>query len=75
VQLLGRTSTTRSRSLVWRADSVEQLIAGGVRTSKLDPFKPYLHQRLSAGARNGTALHAEIAKQGYTGSYPPWSDM
>ena len=53
-----------------RADSVEQLIAGGVRVSKLDPFKPYLHQRLSAGARNATALHAEIVEQGYTGSYP-----
>jgi len=52
-----------------RADSVEQLVAGGVRTSKLDPFKPYLHQRLTAGARNGTALHAEIVEQGYTGSY------
>ncbi len=52
-----------------RADSVEQLIAGGVRTSKLDPFKPYLHQRLTAGARNATALHAEIAERGYTGSY------
>ncbi len=43
-----------------RADSVEQLVAGGVRTSKLDPFKPYLHRRLLAGARNATALHAEI---------------
>ncbi|MET3808737.1 transposase [Nakamurella sp. UYEF19] len=52
-----------------RADSVEQLIAGGVRISKLDPFKPYLHQRLTAGARNATALHAEIANRGYTGSY------
>jgi len=53
-----------------RADSVEQLIAGGVRVSKLDPFKPYLHQRLSAGARNAAALHAEIVNRGYTGSYP-----
>jgi len=52
-----------------QADSVEQLIAGGVRTSKLDPFKPYLQERLMAGARNATALHAEIAKQGYNGSY------
>ncbi len=52
------------------ADSVEQLVAGGVRTSKLDPFKPYLHQRLTAGVRNATALHAEIVEQGYTGSYP-----
>ncbi len=52
------------------AQGVEQLVAGGVRTSKLDPFKPYLHQRLTAGVRNATALHAEIIKQGYTGSYP-----
>jgi hypothetical protein len=52
-----------------RADSVEQLIAGGVRASKLDPFKPFLHQRLSAGARNASALHAEIINRGYTGSY------
>ena len=47
-----------------------QLVAGGVRTSKLDPFKPYLHQRLTARVRNATALHAEIVAQGYTGSYP-----
>jgi len=52
-----------------RADSVEQLVAGGVRTSKLDPFKTYLHQRLTAGARNATELHAEILERGYTGSY------
>ena len=53
-----------------RADSVEQLIAGGVRVSRLDPFKLYLHQRLSADARNAAALHAEIVNRGYTGSYP-----
>ena len=53
-----------------RADNVVELVAGGVRTSKLDPFKPYLHQRLAAGVRNATALHAEIAEQGYTGGYP-----
>ncbi len=52
-----------------RADSVEQLVAGGVRVSKLDPFKPYLHRRVSAGVRSATALHAEIGQQGYTGSY------
>jgi len=50
------------------ADSVEQLAASGVRASNLDPFKPYLHQRLTAGIRSGTALHAEIVEQGYTGS-------
>ena len=52
-----------------RADNAEQLVAGGVRTSKLDPFKPYLRQRLAAGGRNATALSAEIVAQGYTGSY------
>jgi len=52
-----------------RADSIEQLVAGGVRASKLDPFKPYLHQRLTTSVRSATALHAEIVKQGYTGSY------
>jgi len=52
-----------------RADRVEQLVAGGVRVSKLDPFKPYLHQRLTAGVRGATALYAELAEQGYTGSY------
>jgi len=52
-----------------RADGFEQLVAGGVRASKLDPFKPYLHQRLTAGVRSAAALHAEIVEQGYTGSY------
>ncbi len=66
-RLLGVNFKTVRRYL--RADSVEQLVAGGVRTSKLDPFKPYLHHRLLAGARNATALHAEIVEQGYTGSY------
>ncbi len=46
---LGLDFQTARRYL--RADSVEQLVAGGVRASKLDPFKPYLHQRLTAGAR------------------------
>jgi hypothetical protein len=45
------------------------MLTGGIRTSLLDDFKPYLHDRLAAGARNVTALHAEIAAQGYTGSY------
>ncbi len=49
-----------------RVDSVEQFVAGGVRTSKLDPFKPYLHQRLKAAVRGATAPHAEIVEQGYT---------
>ncbi len=67
VRRLGLNFKTVRRYL--RADSVEQLVAGGVRASKLDPFKPYLHQRFTAGARGETALPAEIVQQGYTGSY------
>jgi transposase len=52
-----------------RADSVETLLAGGVRVSVLDSFKPYLHERLADGVRNATVLHREIAEQGYTGGY------
>ena len=35
------------------------------RRSKLDPYKEYLHQRWSEGARNVTHLVAELQKQGY----------
>ncbi|HEY6408785.1 MAG TPA: transposase, partial [Ktedonobacteraceae bacterium] len=38
------------------------------RRSKLDPYKDYLHQRWSEGARNVTHLVAELRKQGYHGS-------
>ena len=38
------------------------------RRSKLDPYKEYLHQRWSEGARNVTHLVAELQKQGYRGS-------
>ncbi len=58
-----------------RADSVEPLIAGGMRISKLDPFKPYLHQRLSAGARNAAALHAEIINGATPAATPLWNDI
>jgi transposase len=52
-----------------RADSVETLLVGGVRSSVLDSFKPYLHDRLADGMRNATVLHTEIAERGYTGGY------
>jgi transposase len=39
------------------------------RPSKLDPFKPYLQQRMAAGVWNATVLLEEIGQQGYTGSY------
>ena len=39
------------------------------RASKLDAFKPYLHQRLSERATSATTLYAEITRLGYRGSY------
>jgi len=52
-----------------RAASVDVLVAGGVQVSVLDPFKPYLNDRLANGERNATLLLAEITGQGYTGGY------
>jgi len=49
-----------------RAGSVDALLAGGVRVSVLDSFKPYLHDRLANSVRNATVLHREITERGYT---------
>jgi hypothetical protein len=52
-----------------RADSLDSLLAGGVRSSVLDPFKPYLHEQLATGQGNTTVLLGEIVERGYTGGY------
>jgi len=52
-----------------RAGSVDTLLAGGVRASVLDSFKPYLHEQLANGVRNATVLQCEIVEQGCTGGY------
>jgi len=52
-----------------RAGSVDSLLAGGVRVSVLDSFKPYLNERMAEGQRNATVLLGEIAERGYTGGY------
>lgn len=52
-----------------RASSADALVAGGVQVSVLDPFKPYLNDRLAEGVRNVTMLLAEITGRGYTGGY------
>ena len=39
-----------------RAGSVDTLLAGGVRASVLDSFRPYLHDRLADGERNATRV-------------------
>lgn len=42
--------------------------------SKLDPFKPYLQQRLDAGVWNARVLLRELHQQGYQGSYTILTD-
>ncbi len=55
-----------------RAGTWQELVDGkwkGARRSKLDPFKPFLHQRWEAGCTNARKLYADITEQGFTGSY------
>jgi transposase len=55
-----------------RAGSVDELLVRAVtRESKLDEFKPYLCRRWNEGARNASALHAELLRQGWAGSAQP----
>jgi len=39
------------------------------QSSKLDPFKPYLEERLSAGVWNGQVLLRELRGRSYGGGY------
>jgi hypothetical protein len=48
------------------AGNVETLLAGGVRSSVLDPVKSYLHERMASGERKATVLLDEITERGYT---------
>ncbi|MFI2686777.1 transposase [Streptomyces sp. NPDC018586] len=41
------------------------------RRTKLDDFKPYLHERWAQGCTNAWTLWEEIKSQGYTGGYGP----
>jgi transposase len=50
------------------AGSADELLGGSARGSRLDEFKPYLCRRWTEGARDATALHAELRQQGWTGS-------
>jgi transposase len=51
-----------------RAASAEELLDGATgKESKLDPFKPYLHQRWNEGLTDAAALHAELRERGFTG--------
>jgi hypothetical protein len=56
-----------------RADGVDTLLAGGVRVSVLDSFKPYLHERLASGQRNATVLLGEINDRDTPAATTPFS--
>lgn len=56
--------------------TVRAVIAGGLlpepkprkrRASKLDPFVPYLEQRIARGVLNAQKLYVELKERGYTG--------
>ena len=52
-----------------RAGGIEELLARATsRESRLDAFKPYLHQRWNEGVTDAAALHAELREQGWAGS-------
>ncbi|GHE14503.1 hypothetical protein [Streptomyces alanosinicus] len=51
-----------------RAQSLEELLVKATnRASKLDPYKPYLHQRWREGCHDVPRLHREIQGQGFIG--------
>ena len=52
-----------------RTASIDELLDGATgKESKLDPFRPYLHQRWNEGVTDAPALHAELQQRGFTGS-------
>jgi transposase len=51
------------------AASADELMDGATgKESKLDRFKPYIHQRWNEGLTDAAALHAELRERGFTGS-------
>lgn len=44
------------------------------RSSQLDPFKPFLDERLGAGVWNAAVLLRELRERGYTGGYTVLKD-
>ncbi|MFF4864480.1 ISL3 family transposase [Streptomyces sp. NPDC001231] len=52
-----------------RATSIEELLVKATnRSTILDEYKPYLHQRWNEGCHNSAQLHQEIADLGFAGS-------
>ena len=76
----GKNVTTITRELrlapgtarrYYRAGSVDEVVAALLTgwPSKLDDYKPFLHQRWNSGCTNIQQLHREITGRGYRGSY------
>jgi hypothetical protein len=76
----GKNVTTITRQLrlapgtarrYYHADSAEEVVAGSLAgwPSKLDEYKPHLHQRWNEGCTNVQQLHREITGLGFRGSY------
>jgi len=61
-----------SRNTVKKALSQQRLWSYKPRIpvgSKLDPFKPYIEERIAVGVTNAIRLFAELRQMGYTGGY------
>ncbi len=55
------------RKYLMRPEAVPEYAPRAAQTSKLDPFKPFLTERLKAGVWNAQVLWRELKKQGYQG--------
>lgn len=76
-QISSLTGFDRKTIRKYLADTTEALPRYGPRPSKgskLEPFQPYLAQRLSAGVWNAVVLLAELKARGYTGEYTVLKD-
>jgi transposase len=60
-----RTVSRYAHAATWQ----EMLVGQKVRPSLVDPFKPYLIQRINQGCLKAATLHREIRAQGFAGSY------
>jgi transposase len=57
------------RKYLAKPDEIPAYAARPPRPSKLEPFRPYLQERLSAGVWNAIVLLRELKQRGYTGGY------
>lgn len=57
------------RKYLLHAPAVPQYEARPPQASKLDPFKPYLRERLAAGVWNAQVLLRELRERSYSGGY------